>query len=121
MSQIIEMKIIVSGMAGLLEAIAEAGLECARSKTFQTDEGKHAVDLVVTDEQGTKTGVRVDARTGEATFIAHGEKGSALAHRVMQRYAYSKVLGELKRKGYQVGKEEKQKDGSIRLVAQRWR
>jgi hypothetical protein len=121
MSQVIELKIVVSGMAGLLEAIAEAGLECAQQKTFATDEGKHAVDLVVTDEHGTQTGVRVDKRTGEATFIAHGEKGGALAHRVMQRYAYSRVMAELKRKGYQVGKEEKQKDGSIRLVAQRWR
>jgi hypothetical protein len=121
MSQVVEMKIIVSGMAGLLDAIAEAGLECSRQKTFETGQGKHAVDLVVTDEQGTQTGVKVDARTGEATFVAHGQKGSALAHRVMQRYAYSKVTSELKRKGYQIGKEEKQKDGSIRLVAQRWR
>jgi hypothetical protein len=121
MSQVIELKIVVSGMAGLLEAIAEAGLECTRQKTFQTEDGKHAVDLVVTDEQGTQTGVSVDKRTGEATFLAHGGKGGALAHRVMQRYAYSRVMNELKRKGYQIGKEEKQKDGSIRLVAQRWR
>jgi hypothetical protein len=121
MSQIVEMKIIVSGMAGLLEAIAEAGLECARQKTFETDQGKHAVDLVVTDENGTRTGVRVDKRTGEATFIAHGDKAAALANKVMQRYAYSRVVSELKRKGYQIGKEEKQKDGSLRLVAQRWR
>src|SRR5688572_31877116 len=64
------------------------------------------LDLVVTDEQGTKTGVRVDKRTGEATFIAHGEKGSALAHRVMQRYAYSRVMAELKRsEERRVGKE----------------
>lgn len=121
MSQVVELKIVVSGMAGLLEAIAEAGLECTRQKTFESAAGKHAVDLVVTDEQGTRTGVKVDARTGEATFVGHGEKAGALAHRVMQRYAYSRVLDELKRKGYQIGKEEKQKDGSIRLVAQRWR
>jgi hypothetical protein len=120
-SQVVELRIVVSGMAGLLEAIAEAGLECSRQKTFETAQGKRAVDLVVTDEQGTQTGVGVDKRTGEATFIAHGEKASALAHRVMQRYAYSRVLSELKRKGYQIGKEEKQTDGSIRLVAQRWR
>ena len=44
-SQIVEMKIIVSGMAGLLEAIAEAGLECTRTKTFQTDEGKQLTKL----------------------------------------------------------------------------
>jgi hypothetical protein len=121
MSQVIELKIIVSGMAGLMEAIAEAGLECTRQKTFESGAGKHAVDLVVTDEQGTQTGVKVDARTGEATFVGHGEKAGALANRVMQRYAYSRVVNDLKRKGYQIGKEEKQKDGSIRLVAQRWR
>jgi hypothetical protein len=30
-------------------------------------------------------------------------------------------MEELKRKGYQIAREEKQKDGSIKLVAQRWR
>ena len=59
-----------------------------------------------------------------ATFVGHegkDKRATALANRVAQRYAYSKVLDELKRKGYQIAKEEKQKDGTIKVVAQRWR
>ena len=81
------------------------------------------VDLVVRDQAGTRVGVKVDERTGTATFVGHDASGraQALANRVAQRYAYSKVTQELKRKGYQIDKEEKQKDGTIKLVAQRWR
>jgi len=69
-------------------------------------------------------GVKVDQKTGVATFVGHegkDKRATALANRVAQRYAYSRVLDELKRKGYQIAKEEKQKDGTIHLVAQRWR
>jgi hypothetical protein len=79
---------------------------------------------VVKDEQGTQVGVKVDAKTGVATFVGHDgrdKRVTALVNRVAQRYAYSKTLDELRRKGYQIAKEEKQKDGTIRLVAQRWR
>jgi hypothetical protein len=44
-----------------------------------------------------------------------------IAGRIAQRWAYSKAVGELKRKGYTVAKEEKQKDGTVRVVMQRWR
>jgi hypothetical protein len=58
----------------------------------------------------------VDQKSGVATFVGHDGKDkrtTALANRIAQRYAYSKVTEELKRKGYQIAKEEKQKDGTI--------
>ena len=75
------------------------------------------------DQAGTAVGVKVDRKTGTATFVGHDASGKAraLANRVAQRYAYSKITQELQRKGYQIAKEEKQKDGTIKLVAQRWR
>ena len=78
----------------------------------------------MTDQSGAQVGVKVDPRTKVATFVGHDEKegrATALANRIAQRYAYSKTLEELRRKGYQIAKEEKQKDGTIKLVAQRWR
>jgi len=41
-------------------------------------------------------------------------------NRVTQRYAYHTVLKEGGNKGFQVAEEQKQADGSIRLVLQRW-
>ena len=126
MSQSVEMSVVVVGMAELIRAALEAGLQALEEqKELRTEDGRtHAVDLVVKDEQGTEVGVRVDRKTGVATFVGHDGKDkrvTALANRVVQRYAYSKVTDELKRKGYQIAKEEKQKDGTIKLVAQRWR
>jgi hypothetical protein len=124
-SQSCEIVIAVVGMAELLKAVVDAGLRHERRTEYKTEDGRtHAVDVVVTDEQGTQVGVKVDAKTGRATFVGHDGKdkrASALANRIAQRYAYSKTLAELKRKGYQITKEEKQKDGTIKLVAQRWR
>lgn len=126
MSQSVEMSIVIVGMAELIRAVLEGGAQaCQEQKELRTADGRtHAVDLVVKDEQGTEVGVKVDQKTGVATFVGHDGKdkrATALANRVAQRYAYSKVMDELKRKGYQIGKEEKQKDGTIKLVAQRWR
>ncbi|PSB23708.1 DUF1257 domain-containing protein [Stenomitos frigidus] len=40
--------------------------------------------------------------------------------RVTQRYAYHTVLHETTQKGFQVTEQQQNKDGSIRLVLQRW-
>ena len=39
---------------------------------------------------------------------------------VTQRYAYQTVVKETARVGFQVAEQQEQKDGSIRLVVQRW-
>ena len=126
MSQSVELSVVVVGVAELVRAVLEAGAQALEEqKELRTQDGRtHRVDLVVKDEQGTLLGVRVDGKTGVATFVGHDGKdkrATALANRVVQRYAYAKVTNELKRKGYQIAREEKQKDGTIKLVAQRWR
>jgi hypothetical protein len=124
MSQSVDLVIVVKGMTDLLSAIVEGGMTHETQREFRGQDGRtHAVDLVVRDEAGTRVGVKVDERTGTATFVGHdaGGRARALANRVAQRYAYSKVTQELKRKGYQIAREEKQEDGTIKLVAQRWR
>jgi hypothetical protein len=124
-SQRLELAIVIEGLAALAQAIAEAGLQSARQTSFRSEDGRvHKVDMVVSDEQGTQVGVSVDPGTGRAHFITREKdprRGTAVANRVAQRYAYSRVMEDLKRKGYQVAREEKQEDGSIKVVAQRWR
>jgi hypothetical protein len=125
MSEAVTLTIPILGMAELLQTVAALSLIDTAAQSFETEDGgTHEVDLVVSDEGGTRVGVKIDEKTGEATFIAHDQRdrrGSALIGRIAQRHAYSRVMEELKRKGYQIASEEKQKDGSIKLVAQRWR
>jgi len=128
MSHAAGLEVLVLGAAGLVEALAETGLECLQVTRFQSDDGKvHAVDVVVRDEKaGASVGVKIDSRTGRAQFIAGdcragGVKGRALANRVLQRHALHHAIGELRRKGYTITSEKSDVDGTVRVVAQRWR
>ena len=40
--------------------------------------------------------------------------------KVTQRYAYHTVINETAKQGFQISEEQKNEDGSIRLVVQRW-
>lgn len=125
MSQSAEIDTLVVGVAQLIAAIVEAGCDYVESKRFQTDDGKtHAVDYVVKDQAGATVGVKVDAKSGQATFIpgdCQGGRGKALAGRIAQRYAYARITEELRRKGYQIAKEQVAPDGTIQVTASRWR
>lgn len=41
-------------------------------------------------------------------------------NKVTQRYAFQTVMQETARQGFQVAEQQQNKDGSIRLVVQRW-
>jgi len=128
MSHVTGLEVLILGAAGLAQALVDTGLDCAVETKFQTEDGKtHAVDAVVTDpETGAKVGIVIDAKTGKSGYIAHdcksgGTKGKALATKVQQAYARSRALEELRRKGYKVTKEDVSADGTIHVVAQKWK
>jgi hypothetical protein len=126
MSQCASIGIVVVGLAELLQAVAEAGAEILERRELRTTDGAtHRTDYVVRDAAtGAEVGVKVDPKTKEATFIpqdCEAGKGKALAGRIAQRYARSRVTEEMRRKGYQLAREEQQRDGSVKLVWQRWR
>jgi hypothetical protein len=125
MSHCVQLDIVVIGLTALVEAVAQCGYDHVEARSFQTDDGQtHSVDLVIDDREGGKVGVQIDKKTQAATFIAFdckGTRGKQIAQSVAQRWAYARVTEELRRKGYQIGKEEKQPDGTIKLVASKWK
>jgi hypothetical protein len=124
MSQHAGLVVSVQGLALLFEVLADLGAQYSAEKRMRTSDGaSHEVDYVVKDGKA-EVGVQVDRRTEKVTLLpkdCDAGPGKALAGRIAQRWAYSKAVGELKRKGYAVAKEEKQADGSVRVVMQRWR
>ncbi|MBI5067949.1 MAG: DUF1257 domain-containing protein [Deltaproteobacteria bacterium] len=125
MSQGADVAVVVESLAELLRAAVEAGAEVVeeRQRLRTTDGQSHEVDAVLR-QGGAEVGVKVDPRSKQVVLVprdCQAGPGQALAGRVVQRYAYSRVLQELKQKGYQVAREEKQRDGSVKLVFQRWR
>jgi hypothetical protein len=124
LSQGVEIVVAVQGLALLMKALAEAGAEVRAERRLRTEAGEtHVVDYVATDASGATVGVKMDAKTQRATFVPAdcGGRGAALAGRVAQRYAYSRVTEELERKGYRLTREERQPDGTVKLVLSRWR
>jgi mannitol-specific phosphotransferase system IIBC component len=123
--------LLQGGVALLLEAIAEAGAQIAEEEQLRTADGRtHRVKYVARDAEGGVVGVQVDAKSGEAKLVvqdcdagrgSQASRGEALAKRIAQRYATSRVTEELRRKGYQLAREEKQVDGTLKQVWQRWR
>ncbi|MEI7705764.1 MAG: DUF1257 domain-containing protein [Deltaproteobacteria bacterium] len=124
MSQHASIAIVVQGVALLVQVVAELGLERLEQRKLQTADGAtHEVDHVLR-EGGAEVGVKIDRKTEKVTLIpkdCEAGPGRALAGKIAQRWAYSKAVGELTRKGYAVAREEKQSDGSVRVVLQRWR
>jgi hypothetical protein len=124
MSQHAGLVVSVQGLALLFQVLADLGAQYRAEKRMRTSDGaSHEVDYVVKDGKA-EVGVQVDRKTEKVTLIpkdCDAGPGKALAGRIAQRWAYSKAVGELKRKGYAVAKEEKQADGSVRVVMQRWR
>jgi hypothetical protein len=124
MSQSVEIVIAVQGLALLFQVVADLGAQYRAERKMRTADGaSHDVDYVVKDGEA-EVGVKVDGKTEKVTLIPRdcdAGPGKALAGRIAQRWAYSKAVGELKRKGYAVAKEEKQADGTVRVVMQRWR
>jgi len=123
--------LLQGGVALLLEAIAEAGAEIAEEEMLRSTDGRtHRVKYVARDAEGGVVGVQVDERSGEAKLVVQdcdagqaskASRSRALADRIAQRYATSRVTEELRRKGYQLAREEKQVDGTLKQVWQRWR
>jgi hypothetical protein len=123
MSQSVHLTLVLASFELLAEAIADLRAGLRQQSSLETRDGQvHRVDYVVTDEEGTQVGVRIDPRTQRAVLIADGcgSRAEALAGRICQRYAYARVTDELRRKGYQLTGEQRASDGTIQLVATRW-
>jgi hypothetical protein len=65
-------------------------------------------------------GYRGQTRTAEVAIEQDNDYDIGFINRVMQRYAYHTVMSEASKQGFQVAEEQQNKDGSIRLVVQRW-
>jgi hypothetical protein len=123
MSQSVHVTLVIASFELLAEAIADLNAALRKQSRLETRDGqRHEVDYVCTDADGTQVGIRVDARTRRAVIVADGcgSKAEAFARKIAQRYAYARVTDELQRKGYNLTSEQREKDGTIQLVATRW-
>jgi len=118
----------IRALTTLITSIVELGHEYRELSTMRTADGKiHQVDLVLKDENGKDIGFE-KTKKGDYQIIADSsglnnyqfKKQQDFIKQIRQRYAYNKVLEELKKQGYVIAEEEKVQNNTIRLVARKW-
>lgn len=126
MSHFSQIKTQIRDLKCLQSALSDLGTEWkSGSKPIRGYQGStHDAEVVIEQDNGFDIG-----------FSWNGEEYSLVAdlqywkqpltvdgflRQVTQRYAYHTVLEQTQNQGFQVSEEQKQEDGSIRLVLQRW-
>lgn len=84
----------------------------------------HTAEVVVEQDNGYDVGFRWNGNSYELVADLQYWKQplsvEGFLNRISQRYAYHTVLTQTTLQGFQLAEEQKNEDGSIRLVLQRW-
>ena len=108
---------------------ALSDLKRAQTKvdSFTTSDGHtHKVEAVFEDGAGRKAGLQKTDKGYKIVADCAGlspaqqKKQQESIQQIVQRYAYKKVVAQLQKEGYSVAEEQKQGDGSIKVVARKW-
>jgi hypothetical protein len=84
----------------------------------------HPAEVSIEQENGYDIGFRWNGKEYELVadlqYWQQDLSVDGFLRQVTQRYAYQTVVKETARVGFQVSEQQKNEDGSIRLVVQRW-
>lgn len=120
--------LVINNIAALIEAIGELNAACQQKAKMKTSDGIiHNVDVLVKDENNRNIGFEKQ-KDGSYVVIADSagltpvqlKKQKAFINNIKRKYAYNMILGELRKKGYQIAEEKKVEKNTIKLVARRW-
>lgn len=127
MSHFSQIKTQIRNLASLQTALTDLGIDwkagpCpVRGYRGQTVEAEISIE----QENGYDIGFRWNGQEYELVAdLQYWQQMSSVdmfLSKVTQRYAFQTVLNETAKQGFQVAEQQKNEDGSIRLVVQRWR
>ena len=122
---------IITEIMNLIElkrTLADLQLEYDDVKKMTTCDGViHKVDVLIKEPNGRQVGLEKTEK-GAYRFITDtaGLDNQQLKvqkdflNRIRQKYAYNKIVTELKNQGYSITEEEKVQNNTIKLVARKW-
>jgi len=118
----------ICDLIALKRTLTELQARYKEEKTMAALSGAaHQVDVVIKGPHGRDIGL-TKTKKGDYQFVAD-TKGltreqlkaqQAFINKIKQKYAYNKVVGELKKQGYVIAEEKKEQDNTIKLVARKW-
>ncbi|MEM7797081.1 MAG: DUF1257 domain-containing protein [Cyanobacteria bacterium P01_C01_bin.118] len=128
MSHFSQIKTKIRNLPALQAALTDIGADWkAGPQTVRGYQGKtETAEVVIEQDNGYDLGFKQNADTGDYELVADMQywqqslSVDGFLNKVTQRYAYHTVLTETENQGFQVAEQKTAKDGSIRLVLQRW-
>lgn len=126
MSHFSQIKTQIRNLTSLQAALSDLGIDWkAGPKEVRGYRGQtHSAEVVIEQENGYDVGFRWNGAEYELVadlqFWQQAPSVDRFLNMVTQRYAYHTVVGESSKQGFQLAEQQKNPDGSIRLVLQRW-
>jgi hypothetical protein len=126
MSHFSQIKTQIRNLTSLQSALSDLGMDWksgpreVRGYRGQTQ----AAEVVIEQNNGYDVGFAWNGHEYELVadlqFWNLDNSVDRFLSKVTQRYAYHTIVNESAEKGFQVAEQQKNEDGSIRLVLQRW-
>ncbi|QIZ73400.1 DUF1257 domain-containing protein [Oxynema aestuarii] len=126
MSHFSQIKTQIRNLTSLQAALTEMGIDwkegprAVRGYKGQT----YQAEVAIEQENGYDLGFSWNGEQYELVadlqFWQQPWTVNRFINEVTQRYAYQTVVGETSKQGFQIAEQQKNEDGSIRVVLQRW-
>jgi hypothetical protein len=126
MSHFSQIKTQIRNLESLKDALSDLGIDWkpgpgqVRGYRGQTQ----STEVTIEQQNGYDIGFRWNGQEYELVadlqYWQQNLSVDGFVRQVTQRYAYQTVVKETTKVGFQVAEQQQQKDGSIRLVVQRW-
>jgi hypothetical protein len=126
MSHFSQIKTQIRNLGSLEAALNDLGISYQTGDAVvQGYQGQtHEAQVAIAQENGYDIGFRWNGTEYELVadlqYWQQPLTVDGFLRQVTQRYAYHTVVKETTKQGFQVAEQQKQADGSIRLVLQRW-
>ncbi|MBW4499287.1 MAG: DUF1257 domain-containing protein [Scytonema hyalinum WJT4-NPBG1] len=126
MSHFSQIKTQIRNIDSLKDALTELGIDWKQGpREVRGYRGQtHNAEVTIEQENGYDIGFRWTGKEYELVadlqYWQQDLSVEGFLRRVTQRYAYQTVVKETARAGFQVTEQQKNEDGSIRLLVQRW-
>ncbi|MFB2769612.1 DUF1257 domain-containing protein [Pelatocladus sp. BLCC-F211] len=126
MSHFSQIKTQIRNLESLQDALSDLGIDWKQGpRQVRGYRGQtHSAEITIEQENGYDVGFKWNGKEYELVadlqYWQQDLSVEGFLRQVTQRYAYQAVVKETVKAGFQVAEQQKNEDGSIRLVVQRW-
>lgn len=125
MSHFSQIKTQIRNLASLEAALTDLGVEWTGARMVRGYRGQtRNAEIAIEQDNGYDIGFSWNGKEYELVadlqYWQQPLSVEGFLRQVTQRYAYHTVVKETARQGFQIAEQQKNEDGSIRLLVQRW-